>query len=272
MTTDSIPYKAQPQRGLSLHYYDESPLAGSPYYHPEVAYRPSGVAGELLPYTVSRDDVITGALLLCFVIAAVSVAFSRNFIARHLRSLFYVKRSDSDILETSSEVRFQLVLCLQTALLMALVFQLYTRFTDGDEPMADSQVVPLAAFWGVNVAYLLAKWLIHQLVDHTFFTKRQIGQMMQVRLFLTSTIGVLLFPVVLVQIYLGLPLIVTLIYTLFIVILVKIMTIYKAQTIFFKSAGDFVQNILYFCTLEMMPLCALWGVLTIVQHYLKVIF
>lgn len=273
MTTDSIPYKVAPQQPLSsMHYYEESPFKGSPWFHPEVVYKPRGVVGEPLPYVVSRDNVITGTLLLCFVIAAVSVAFSRDFILRHLHNFFYVPRSEAEVVETGNEIRFQLFLCLQSSLLLAIVFYLYVRYTGGEQPMMDSQVLPIAAFTFVNVAYLVVKWGIYQVVNLTFFDKRSIGQWERQRLFFTSSEGVLLFPVILVQIYCGLPLVVTLIYALFIVILVKILTFYKAKTIFFKENADFMQNILYFCALELMPLGALWGILNIVQHYLKVNF
>lgn len=255
-----------------MKFTDESPFVGSKYYHPEIAVRPNGIAGNPIPYTLSRDNVITGLLLLCFVIATVSVAFSRNFILRNLRSLFYVPRRDNEVVETGNEVRFQIFLCLQTSLIYAIVFYLYTTFHIGSQPMTIPQVLPIATFAITIMAYLALKWTVHQLVDHTFFSKRSISHWNRLRLFLTASEGILVFPLLLVQIYFGLPLIVTMIYALFVVVLVKILTFYKAQNIFFKASSGFVQNILYFCALELMPLGALWGVLNIVQHYLKVNF
>ena len=47
---------------------------------------------------------------------------------------------------------------------------------------------------------------------------------------------------------------------------------YKSYAIFFKHGGGIVQNILYFCALELMPLLALVGILQITGNYLKVNF
>lgn len=251
---------------------DDSFFVGRRDYHPAQAFRSQGVAGQTLPYAVGRDDVITVLLLGCFIIAAVAVARSRSFIVRHLRGLVYVPRSEAEAVETGNEVRFQLVLCLQTSLLVAIVFYIYIRYADGFQTSLATPLLPIAAFTGVNVLYLMVKWLAYQAVNRTFFDGRRIGRWERLRLFLTAGEGVLLFPMMVVQIYLGLPFMVTVFYALFIVILVKILTFYKAQTIFFKGTGGFVQNILYFCTLEMMPLGALWGVQNMVQHYLKVNF
>ena len=52
----------------------------------------------------------------------------------------------------------------------------------------------------------------------------------------------------------------------------KILSFYKTYLIFFRKKGPFLQIFLYFCALEIVPLFALWGVLTIVANYLKINF
>ena len=61
-------------------------------------------------------------------------------------------------------------------------------------------------------------------------------------------------------------------YVIFAVIIVKMMTIYKCYIIFFRRNVVHLQIILYFCTLEMIPLLAFWGVLVITANYLKINF
>ena len=95
---------------------------------------------------------------------------------------------------------------------------------------------------------------------------------MRTWLFLMSTEGIVLLPVVLVQIYFGLPLAVTAIYSLIVVALFKLLSFYKCYTIFFRRNGIFVQSFLYFCALELMPLGVLWGVLNEVEHCLMINF
>ena len=45
---------------------------------------------------------------------------------------------------------------------------------------------------------------------------------------------------------------------------------YETYVIFFKNRGGIVQNFLYFCTLELIPMAGLWGLLTMACNYLKV--
>ena len=52
----------------------------------------------------------------------------------------------------------------------------------------------------------------------------------------------------------------------------KLLSFYKTYLIFFRKKGPFLQIFLYFCALEIVPLFALWGVLTIASNYLKINF
>ena len=52
--------------------------------------------------------------------------------------------------------------------------------------------------------------------------------------------------------------------------LAKILTFYKSFTIFFYQKGGFLQIILYFCALEMIPLMMLWSGLLVITENLKI--
>jgi len=54
--------------------------------------------------------------------------------------------------------------------------------------------------------------------------------------------------------------------------LVKILTFYKSYIIFFKQKRYFLQIILYFCALEIVPLFALWGGLLSIVDLFKIKF
>ena len=91
-------------------------------------------------------------------------------------------------------------------------------------------------------------------------------------LFLASVEGVALFPQVMVQSYFDVPLQNGMIYTLLILFLVKITTLYKGYLVFFKGKTFVLQIILYFCALEIVPVLSLWGILVMVVDYLKINF
>ena len=91
-------------------------------------------------------------------------------------------------------------------------------------------------------------------------------------LLLSAIEGALLFPAILFQSYFEAPPQNIIIYAILVLVLVKIFTFYKCFVIFFRKNGLFLQIILYFCTLEIIPLLALWGGLAIITNALTINF
>ena len=91
-------------------------------------------------------------------------------------------------------------------------------------------------------------------------------------LLLTAIEGIMLFPAILFQSYFEASPQFIVIYAVFVVVLVKIFTFYKCFVIFFRKNGLFLQIILYFCTLEIIPLLVLWGGLGIITNALTINF
>jgi hypothetical protein len=95
---------------------------------------------------------------------------------------------------------------------------------------------------------------------------------MRSQLFLTAGEGVLLFPLVLLQVYFDLSLESAAVYFIFVLILNKFLTFYKSWIIFFRQKSVFLQNILYFCALEIAPLLAFGGALVMTIELLIIKF
>ena len=74
------------------------------------------------------------------------------------------------------------------------------------------------------------------------------------------------------QAYFKMPVQTTLVCTFLVIALFKLLSLYKSYIIFFRHRGGFLQNFLYFCTLELAPLAALIGSLTMIANCLKVNF
>lgn len=273
---DTLHLPGQPKgksfRDVSLpQYYKQSFFSKSPMFHPELKGGRLGVAGDPVPYTVAGDNLITGLLLLCFVFASIAFSRSREFIYRQLKNFFYAPRTGTTtISETSSEIRYQFFFVLQTCLLFSIGYFFYNQRTSDTFILEQYQIIGI--FTAVFASYFLLKPLLYILPGMVFFGRRQNDQWSKTYLFLISSEGVLLFPVIMLLSYFGFSMEGTIFYTLFVVILVKILSFYKCYTIFFKRNGGFLQLFLYFCALEMMPLGALWGVLTLISSYLKINF
>lgn len=252
-------------------YYEENYFSGDSLLHPEIKGGRHGVSGDPVPYTMRDDDIITGLLLLCFILVVVALSNSRRFIVRQLKDFLYVPHSGvSAITETTSEVRFQFFLVLQTCLQFSIFQYFYTRHYIGSTFILDSQYHLIAIYFAMFAGYFLFKGLLYMFVNPVLLDYKKNLQWMKSALFITSTEGVLLLPVVLLQVYFDLEIQSVVIYFIVVLILVKILTFYKCYFIFFRKAGVILQIILYFCALEIVPIAALWGALVITGNHLKI--
>ncbi len=254
-------------------YYRQNFFSSDTSLHKEVEAGRYGVAGDPVPYTLRSDNTITLLLLVCFVVSVVSFANHRHFFARQAKRFFRRPRpDDSEETFTSGEVSFQLFLVGQAGLLLSLFQFFYTQQTIGDTFILPSQLLLIAIFFGMWAGYFALRTLLYTIVNTVFFGTGKNREWLQALLFVTSLEGVALFPVVLVQVYFGLSLESVYICAVSILLLSKILAFYKCFSIFFRHRGGFLQIILYFCALEIVPLAALWGALIQVGNYLKINF
>lgn len=231
-----------------------------------------GVAADPVPYTMSGDNIITGLLIGCFILAVISISNSRKFIARQAKNFFFTPKSErtTGITETSNEVRFQLFLVALTALNFSLIYFFYTLEAVADTFILSSQYQLLIIYFGVIIGYFLVRFLLYNFVNWVFFEPRANQQWNKSMLFIAAMEGLLLFPLVLLILYFGLPIKSAIIYTFIVIGIVELFVFYKCKIIFFRHFGGFLQNILYFCALEIAPLVMLLGTLMQLNDYLKI--
>ena len=254
-------------------YYREGYFSKDSMFHPEIQGGRVGVAGDPVPYRVHNDNVITSLLLACFLISVIAFASARHFMIRETKNFFYIPREErTDFSETSNELRFQVFLVGITCLLIALLFYFYTLHHIGDTFVLRSQYTLIAIFLGITIIYFLLKAGLYTFVNHVFFDGKRNQQWMRSLLFISSVEGVLLFPSVLLGGYFELDIEKVTLYVILVLVFVKILTIYKCYSIFFRRNVVRLQIILYFCTLEIVPLLAFWGVLVMTANNLKINF
>lgn len=252
-------------------YYKENFFSTDTLLHPELNGGRYGMAGDPVPYTLRGDNVITLLLLFCFIVGMVSFSRSWLFISHQTKRLFYIQHSeDMSESETSAELRFQLFLVLQTGLLLALLQYFYTQQYIGTTFVLSSQYQLIAIFLALNIGYFLLKILVYHFVNAVFFSVRQSISWLKSLLFITGMEGVAMYPLILLLVYFDLSIQGVFIYFVAILIFVKILTFYKSYIIFFRHGTAFLQIILYFCTLEVVPLAALGGAVVLIGNYLKV--
>ena len=251
-------------------YNKERFLADDSLYHPELANEPFGVAGDPVPYNISNDNIISSLLLGCFVITLLAFAVCRNFIIQQIKDFFYIPRREDIKMPTSSEIIALIFFAIQTCLLLAMDYFFYVKTYIAGTFIFEEEYLFIGLIFLVITVYTILKYPLYSLVNYTFFLGKNNGQWRYTMLILSAIEGALLYPAILFQSYFEAPAQNIVIYTVFVLVLVKILTFYKCFVIFFRKNGLFLQIILYFCTLEIIPLLALWGVLGIITNALTI--
>ena len=261
-------------RDVSLpKYYRESYFTGKPFFHPDMFGGRQGIAGDPVPYSIAGDNIITLLLLSCFVIGALAYAKSKTFMHRQIQRFFRSPRRDgmTDISETGTELRFQLFLVVLNALLIGLVYFFYVQTNVATTFIIDQYMV-IGIFALAVLGFIAIKALLYWATAWVFFDTLRGKQWLKSWLVIMTAEGILLYPVVMVQAYFDTSITTTLLCASVIVILARLLSFYKVYNIFFSARRAIVQNFLYFCTLEIIPMAALWGILTMICNYLKVNF
>ena len=103
-------------------YYREGFFSKDTLFHPELRGGRNGVAGDPVPYTVHSDNLLTGLLLFCLIVAVIAFSSVKDFLLRQVKSFFYFSHeAASDMSETAIELRFQFFL-VRLAHLAAILF------------------------------------------------------------------------------------------------------------------------------------------------------
>ena len=91
-------------------------------------------------------------------------------------------------------------------------------------------------------------------------------------LYISSVEGALLFPLVVIWTFFNISIRNAVIYVLIVLAIVKILELFKCFLIFFRQNVVKLQIILYFCTLEIIPLLLFWGALVFTANSFKINF
>ena len=251
-------------------YYRENFFSADTLYHPELSGGRFGVAGDPVPYAIHNDHIITGILIFSFLLIMFALSKISNFMVHQAKNFFYMPKVEQEFTETGTEVKFQLAFLVITSLYYALLFYFYATRKIADTFILSSEYSLLAIFFVTLLAYFALKAILYTMVNNVFFGHKKNLQFLGSLLFIIATEGGCLFPLVLLLAYFQFSMQNAILYCIFILSLAKILTFYKTYIIFFKQNRLFLQIILYFCALEIVPLVMLWSGLLGITNILKV--
>ena len=219
----------------------------------------SGFEGTPISYSPRTDDAIALTLLACFFLSSIALARGKKFLSQQVKD-FVLHRERTSIFDssTAADVRYLLVLVLQTCVLSGITFLNY--FHDTCPALMDhvSSLLLLGIYVGFCLAYFLLKWLLYMFLGWTFFDKNKTNILLESYSALIYYVGFALFPFVLFLVYFDLSLTNLVIIGSIILIFTKILMFYKWIKLFFHQFSGLFLLILYFCALEIVPCLLLY--------------
>ena len=219
----------------------------------------SGFEGTPISYSPRTDDAIALTLLACFFLSSIALARGKKFLSQQVKD-FVLHRERTSIFDssTAADVRYLLVLVLQTCVLSGITFLNY--FHDTCPALMDhvSSLLLLGIYVGFCLAYFLLKWLLYMFLGWTFFDKNKTNIWLESYFALIYYVGFALFPFVLFLVYFDLSLTNLVIIGSIILIFTKILMFYKWIKLFFHQFSGLFLLILYFCALEIVPCLLLY--------------
>ena len=219
----------------------------------------SGFEGPPISYSPRTDDAIALTLLVCFFLSSIALARGKKFLSQQVKD-FVLHRERTSIFDssTAADVRYLLVLVLQTCVLSGITFLNY--FHDTCPALMDhvSSLLLLGIYVGFCLAYFLLKWLLYMFLGWTFFDKNKTNIWLESYSALIYYVGFALFPFVLFLVYFDLSLTNLVIIGSIILIFTKILMFYKWIKLFFHQFSGLFLLILYFCALEIVPCLLLY--------------
>lgn len=237
-------------------------------YVEEVAVDEGLVNGIPVPYNVAGDNFITSLLIFCFFAAATAFVRSSTSLLRQAKGFLQIQRGlTTEEPETVSEFRFQIALVAEACLLFGMVYFYYLKaFVTDYFSIRQYQLILLFAL--VFVAYFLVRTLLYRFVNWVFFEKKGNDTWIRANMFMYGTEGLLLLPVVLLIAYFNFPPRLAFTYIILVLGIIKALTFYKSYIVFFNKKEYILQNVLYFCALEVTPIACLWSALLMISDNL----
>lgn len=252
-------------------YYKESFFSKDSLLHTELRGGRYGIAGDPIPYSFRNDDVLTPLFIIITLALMLAISRARQFLKFQASHFFRKIRTDSSLdRETASQRKYLIFAEVYSSVVLTLLFYFYAKEYITDTYITYTEYTLLCIFLGCFGGFFLVQHLLQAAVDNVFFPPREHKQWTSAKVLTTTLLGLLLTPVLMLLVYSTITVQNALISSLCVVIFIELLLFYKGFIIFFNKKGVYLHIFLYFCTLELVPILLLWGILVTVANYLKV--
>ncbi len=210
-----------------------------------------------IPYLMMNDTWIGLISILCFITTCFIMTKGKRHFFQLVKELFNSRSSQSyTITQTTSEdFRFYFLFEVQACLFIAILFFSYTSLNGQMNLKNEYQsLVYLGVFTVILFIGTLLKIIIYRLIGWVFFDKSVINSCIKYYFVTDILTGLVFFPLLLLIVYANIPSDIYLPITLILFILIKLLLIFKALTLFFLNPYTKIYFIAYLCALELILL------------------
>jgi len=255
-------------------YKDMGFFQGDALLHPELNISQTGYEGVLRPYQLWRDDCVTLFVVIGFVLLVLLQRKIREYILSQSKEFFLPSKNITrkEKPNSSSEQLIPMLMVLMLSVMGGLGVYMYTQKQQHLFLGNISPYLLIVLYTGIWILYFITKKFLSGFINWIFFDKTKRAVWKKSVYFLFSVELLLIFPVIILTIYLNISPYIPLCIILTIVVLIKILHLYKTFLIFFPKIHGTLHLIVYFCTLEIMPLLAVFMALVGVTDVLIVKF
>lgn len=229
----------------------------------------SGFSGDPVPYKLSNDIFVTTTLLICFFIASFVVTRSMHALFVQVKNFFFNRdRNESLSLKSEGELKNHFFVVLLESFVLSLLFFSYTEYKISGQLVETSPYLLLFVDMGICILYFLVKYAMYNMFNWAFFKPEETELWSTSYNLVMLAKAVFLMPLVLIVLYFNLPPAVCIWAFVGLIGVFELLILFKTRQIFFNTLAGLFTTFLYFCTLELIPLVALVGVLIKTNEFL----
>ena len=247
-------------------------LKDSSLMHTEIAYKSFGFEATATPFRIRFNEWSGVLLLVCLILAASLILRLRKNFVEVLRGVFLPipGKKEEPLVDDPLRYSTRLIAVGLLSLTAAMVTFTYTQHEVEYYSFPETPYILFGAFFLLWIVYFLMKRMMSSFVNWIFFRSEKIFTMHRAYTFLYVVEAMLSLAFAMIVVYLPIPHDKIMILAFALIIFVKILLLFKTYQIFFPKMYGTLHLIVYFCTLELMPLLVIQQVLTYAD-YLSVI-
>ena len=254
IVTDTL----QPLASDSLAILDSATLADSllhPIVKTVVVLPPRGYVGIPIPSSPVNEHWVFGVITVLFLFLVISHSRSTNLLSNTLRTFFQVKDRSSIFSKTTiSDFRYQFFMMLFSIGVFSLTAYLF--YYDG---ASEFSFVSYLKYVALTSLFFLIKIALLNIVGYVFTDTRNQKLVKEGYFDVMLMLGITLFPVMIVHVYAKSPLTtITEIGSQVLLTIAFVLLVIKLFQIFLQELAASFYILLYLCTLEILPLIALF--------------